>query len=120
MNTQKFFSFLRDEAWHSLPELAEQTEVDQDRLLEYSQFLAGKGIVIFEDKTQRIKIEPEWNHIIPSETEVQEPKSTLATFIIPGETTIEVQNTLISNLTQIKMEMTIRMDEKIREIAINF
>jgi hypothetical protein len=119
LGIERFFAILKDDAWHSIAELSEQTETEANKLVEYAQFLAGKGVVIYEDKTQRIKIEPEWNHIIPQETEMLEPKSTIATFIIPGETSVEFQHTLISNLTKIEIELTIRSNKRIQEIAID-
>lgn len=119
MNAEKIFAVLKDEAWHTVAELAEQTEIEANKLIEYSQFLAGKGIVIYEDKNQRIKIEPEWSHLLPDETELLEPRSIVATFIIPGETSVEVQSTRISNLTKIDLEVTLRINNRLREVAIN-
>ena len=42
----------------------------------------------------------------------------LGTIIIPKEHTIIVQNTRISNLTEEELELEIKMDKKIKEIAI--
>ena len=119
MNAEKIFTLLKDEAWHSLAELSEMTEIEANKLVEYSQFLAGKGIVKYEDQNQRIKIEPEWSRLFPDETELVEPRSTVANFIIPGKTSVVVQSTRISNLSRIELEVTVRVNNRIREVAIN-
>jgi len=119
LDVEKFFAFLKDETWHSVAELSEQTETVADKLVEYSQFLAGKGIVKYDDQNQRVKIEPEWSHMFPDETELAEPRSTVANLIIPGKTSVVIQSTRISNLSRIELEVTVRIDKRIREVAIN-
>jgi len=119
LEVERFFAILKDEAWHSVAELSEQTETEADKLVEYSQFLAGKGIAKYDDQNQRVKVEPEWSRLLPDETELAEPKSSLANFIIPGKTSVVVQSTRISNLSKIELEVTVRIDKRIREVAIN-
>jgi hypothetical protein len=118
LDVERFFAFLKDEAWHSVAELSEQTETEEDKLVEYSQFLAGKGIVKYDDQKQRVKVEPEWSRLLPDETEL-EPRSSVANFIIPGKTSVLVQSTRISNLSNIELEVTVRINKRIREVAIN-
>lgn len=119
MEVERFFAFLKDEAWHSVAELSEQTETEPNKLVEYSQFLAGKGIVKYDDQNQRVKVEPEWSRMFPDETELAEPRSSVANFIIPGKTSVVVQSTRISNLSSVELEVTLRIDKRIREVAIN-
>jgi len=116
---EKIFSLLKDEAWHSVAELSEQTEIEANKIIEYSQFLAGKAIVQYDDQNQRVKVEPEWSRVFPDEAELAEPRSSVANFIIPGKTSVVVQSTRISNLTGIDLEVTVRINKKIREVAIN-
>lgn len=102
-----------------MPELAQQAETEANKLIEYSQYLAGKGIVKYEDQKQRVKIEPEWSYLPLDETELLKPRSTMATFMIPGKTSVSVQSTRISNLTNMELEITLRINNRIREVAIN-
>jgi hypothetical protein len=120
LNIEEFFVILKDGAWHDVAELADQTEIQTDKLIEFSQFLSAQGIINYEDKTHRIKIEPEWKRLLPIESELAEPKTTVATLIIPPETSIDVQSTRISNLSNIELEVTLRISDKIQEVAINF
>jgi hypothetical protein len=119
LDVERFFAILKDEAWHSIAELSEKTETEADKLIEYSQFLARKGIVKYDDQNQRVKIEPEWSRLLPDETELAEPRSSVANFIIPGKTSVVVQSTRISNLSNIELEVTVRINKRIREVAIN-
>ena len=119
MDVERFFAILKDDAWHSVADLSEQTEIEADKLVEYSQFLAGKGIVKYDDQNQRVKVEPEWSRLLPDETELAESRSSVANFIIPGKTSVVVQFTRISNLSNIELEVTLRIDKRIREVAIN-
>jgi hypothetical protein len=119
LNIEKFFAILKHGAWHDVYELADQMEIQTDKLIEFSQFLSEQGIIKYEDKTHRIKIEPEWKRLLPIESELAEPKTTVATFIIPPETSIDVRSTRISNVSKIELEVALRITNKIQEIAIN-
>ena len=119
MGIERFFAILKDDAWHSVGELSEQTGTEADKLVEYSQFLDGKGIVKYDGQNQRVKVEPEWSHLLPDETELAELRSSVANFIIPGRTSVVVQSTRISNLSNIELEVTVRINKRIREVAIN-
>lgn len=43
----------------------------------------------------------------------------VGTIIIPPQKTIIIQNTQIANLTDVPLELEVRVDKKISEIAIN-
>jgi hypothetical protein len=119
LNSEKIFDVLKDGAWHDVAEIADEIEIKTDKLVELSQFLSEQGIIKYEDKTHRIKIEPEWKRLLPIESEIAEPKTTVATLIIPPETSVDVQSTRISNLSKIELEVTLRITSKIEEVAIN-
>jgi hypothetical protein len=120
LDIESFFDILKDGEWHNIPELADQIEIPADKLTEFSQFLSKQGIIEYEEKTQRIKIKPEWKELTPEEKEpTTEPKITVATIIIPPETTVDIQNALIHNATKIELEVTLRINGKIQEVVIN-
>jgi hypothetical protein len=66
---EKFFKTLKDGEWHDLSDLSVQIEVQTNKLTELSQFLSKHGIIIYEEKAHRIKIEPEWQNLLPDEIE---------------------------------------------------
>lgn len=119
MSSEKIFAVLKDGAWHDVAELADQTEIQTEKLIEFSQFLTEQGIAKYEDKTHRIKIKPEWKPLLPIESELAEPKTSVVTFIMAPETSVNVQSTRISNLSKIELEVTLRISNKIQEVAID-
>jgi hypothetical protein len=56
--------------------------------------------------------------LLQEEDAPPEPKTTVATFILPPETSIDVQSTHITNLSNIELEIDLRINSKIKEIAI--
>jgi hypothetical protein len=68
LNIEELFDIIKDGEWHDVTELADQIEIQIDKLIEFSKFLSEQGIIKYEDKTHRIKIEPEWKGILPIES----------------------------------------------------
>jgi len=67
LSAEKIFNCLRDKEWHSVAEMSEKTKLEAEKLVEFFKFLAQNGIVQYEDEKHRVKIEPEWSHILPGE-----------------------------------------------------
>jgi predicted transcriptional regulator len=67
LSTEEFFDTIKDGGWHNLNELAYQLGVPVEKLIEYSRLLSNQGMIQYEEETQKIKIKPEWNPLIPSE-----------------------------------------------------
>jgi len=118
LSINRFFEVIKDGVWHSIDELSEHLGLEAAKLTEFVKFLSEHGLLKYEEKTQRIKIEPIWKLLLPEEYEPTEPKTTVATFIIPPETSIEVQSTEIRNLSNREVEVNLRINNKIKEVAI--
>lgn len=69
MPIEKFFKILKDGEWHTLTNLSDQIYVKTEKLTELSQFLSNHGIISYDNETQRIKIEPKWQNLLPDEIE---------------------------------------------------
>ena len=69
MTIEKLFALLKDGEWHNLTDLSDQINVQIDKLTEFLQFLSKHGIIYYDNKAHRIKIEPEWQNLLPDETE---------------------------------------------------
>jgi hypothetical protein len=65
----KLFAAIKDGKWHNITDLSSQIKVQTDKLTEFSKFLSTQGIVTYEEKTARIKVKPEWQNLLPTETE---------------------------------------------------
>jgi DNA-binding IclR family transcriptional regulator len=68
LSAEKIFDALKDGEWHDLNELTDQTQIQTNKLIEFSKFLHEQGIITYEDKTHRIKINPEWKSLLPIES----------------------------------------------------
>jgi hypothetical protein len=119
LDVERFFIILKDGALHNVSEIAAQTEISTDKLAEFCQFLSKEGMAQYEEETRRIKIEPAWKDLIPEEEPPTAPKTVIATVIIPPETTVYIQSALISNISKIELEVTLRMNGRIQEVLIN-
>jgi DNA-binding IclR family transcriptional regulator len=67
LSSEKFFGTIKDGAWHSLYELAEQFEIPVEKLVKFSLSLSNKGIVQYQEENQKIKIKPKWKTLFPDE-----------------------------------------------------
>jgi len=69
LSSEKLFNTIKDGAWHNLNELADQIGAPIERLVAYARSLSEQHIVKYEEKTQKIRIEPDWKILLPSEIE---------------------------------------------------
>lgn len=90
----------------------------QDRLAELSRFLSEHGLARYDEKENKIRLEPKWKLLLPEEEKPTEPRTALATLIIPPDACVEVQSMQIRNLSGLELEINLRVDSRIRELAI--
>ena len=69
LTTKKLFSILKDGEWHDLTDLSDEIHVQKNKLAEFSLFLSKQGVVAYDDKAHRIRIEPEWQNLLPDKIE---------------------------------------------------
>ena len=117
MSINGFFTAIKDGAWHSIDELSDQLAISTTKLDELSKFLSNRGIITYDENNRKIKIKSLWALLLP-EKQPDIPKTIIANFIIPPETSIDIQSTRISNMSKVNVEVTLRIDNKIREVAI--
>ena len=117
---EKLIELLKDGKWHSLEEIAEKTEASLEKLEELLKTLSEYQLIRYDRELKAAKLNLSWKKLEVEEKtkERKEEKMALGTIIIPKEHTIIVQNTRISNLTEEELELEIKMDKKIKEIAI--
>jgi len=67
LTSEKYFDALRNGKWHNLEDLADQLEVPIEKLIEFSISLSNQNIIEYQEKTQKIRIKPEWKILLPKE-----------------------------------------------------
>jgi isoleucyl-tRNA synthetase len=122
---EKLLTFISDNAWHTTEEVANALQISQEKAQKITKFLAEADLITYNSETDQIKLKQNWKTLIinqkekaPSE-EVQLETTAVGTIIIPPQKIIIIQNTHIANLTDVPLELEIRVDKKISEIAIN-
>ena len=70
LSVEEFFAVIRDSAWHSIAEIADRLRIPVSKLIELSSFLSERGILQYDAKTQRIRIESLWKLLRPEKGEL--------------------------------------------------
>jgi hypothetical protein len=118
LSIDTIFAAIKNGAWHSIDELSVQLAISTVKLEELSRFLSNHSLLKYEEETRRIMIQPTWSILFPTEEEPKIPKPIVANFVIPPHVSIDIQSTHISNMSNVEVEVTLRIDNKIREVAI--
>jgi len=118
LSVDTFFATIKNGAWHSIDDLSVQLAISTVKLEELSRFLSNRGLIKYEEETRRIMIQPTWTLLLPAEEQPKEAKTIVANFVIPPHASIDIQSTHISNMSNVEVEVTLRLDNKIREVAI--
>jgi len=119
MSMDKLLTTIKDGKWHNIDQLAAQFGLAPEKLIKLSELLSQRQFLTYEDERRRIRLEPLWKLLLPEEEEPPDSERAVATLIIPPESSITVQSTHISNLSNIELEVNLRINrKKIEEIAI--
>lgn len=120
---EKLLSLLSDNVWHNIPETAKTLQIPQNKFQRIINFLTETDIIQHNSATNQIKLNQNWKTLFinqnepPAETKTE--TQTVGTIIIPPQQTLTIQCTRITNLTDINLELEIRINKKLHEIAIN-
>ena len=122
---EKLLASLGDNVWHNIDEIAKTLEIPQDKLQQIIKFLTETDLVQHNPATNQIKINQNWKTLIINqketnpETQTQPDQTAVGTIIIPPQKTLIIQCTRITNLTDNSLELEIRINKRLNEIAIN-
>lgn len=122
---EKLLSHLSDNVWHNVDEIINTLEISQDKFQQITKLLRETDIIYYNPATNQIKLNQEWKTLYinqketSAETQNKPENTAIGTIIIPPQKTVIIQCTRITNLTDINLELEIRIDKKLSEIAIN-
>jgi hypothetical protein len=121
---EKLLDLLSDNVWHSTSEIAQILQIPQDKLQQVITFLTETELIQNNPATNQIKLSQNWKTLIINQKETNQETQTetttaVGTIIMPPKQTLIIQCTRITNLTENSLELEIRINKKIREIAIN-
>jgi hypothetical protein len=70
---EKLFTIIQDGQWHQIDELSDQTKIEKDKLTQFFQFLSTQSIITYEERANSIKVKPEWQNLLPTQTDPPAP-----------------------------------------------
>jgi hypothetical protein len=117
---ENLLSLLSDNVWHNTEETAKTLKIPQKRFRQVIALLTEKNLIQHNPTTDQIKLNQDCETLLINQREVQaQPTTAVGTIIIPPQKTLMIQSTRITNLTDTSLELEIRINKKIREIAID-
>jgi len=126
---EQLLTLLNDNVWHNVDEIAEKVQLPRDKLEQIIKLLTETDMIQHNPATNQIRLNQDWKTLIMNQKEqnletpaqkLQEENTTaVGTIIIPPKQTLIIQCTRMTNLTDSSLELEIRADKRIREIAIN-
>ena len=123
---EQLLALLSDNVWHNTNETAKTLEIPQDKLQQIIKFLTETDLIQHNPATNQIKLNQNWKTLIINQKETNPETQTantettaVGTIIIPPQKTLIIQCTRITNLTDNSLELEIRINKKLNEIAIN-
>ena len=116
MSLETFIEAIKDEDWHRINELSDKLGISISKLDQLSKVLFSFGLIKYDQKNRRIMIHPLWRRL-PNE-QPNEPKKLVANLIIPPHSGIDIDSAHISNVSEVDVEITLRFDNKIRDLTI--
>jgi hypothetical protein len=108
-----------------MDEVAKALDVQQSRLQEVIKLLAEAELIHYNPATNQLRLNQNWKNFVAQqketsqETQVQPETAAVGTIIIPPQKTLIIQCTRITNLTDDSLELEIRVNKKLSEIAIS-
>ena len=114
-----FFDLIKDNLWHGVNELSEALNVPPNRLSEMSKLLNEHNLVEYKRDAEQVKINPKWKFIYEEYNEPIERKQTIGTIVVPSEKSVKLQGTSVTNLTDMALELDVRINKEVKEITIN-
>ena len=118
MKTLTVLDLIENGEWHTLQELAQKLEAPLNEVTQTVKLLSKHKIVIHLEETQQVRLSS-WIRTLAEDLTAENEKEALGTIILPPKGTITIQSTVISNLTEDDLEIGVRVDRKLKELAIS-
>jgi hypothetical protein len=123
---EKLISILGDNVWHNVDQVVVELEIPHSKIQPIVSFLEETDIIQHNPATNQIKLNQNWKNLLVDhqnpnleETDAKEENLAIGTIILPPRQPLLIQSTRITNLTDSNLELELRLDSKIKEIAIN-
>ncbi len=116
---EKLLNLLSDNVWHNIDATAKTLELPQNKFRQVVTFLTDTDLIHHNPATNQIKLNQDWKTLLINKKETNPEPMAIGTILIPPQKTLTIQYTRVTNLTDTNLELEIRINKKIHEIAIN-
>ena len=123
---EKLLTLLSDNVWHNVDETAKTLEATPDKIQQIIKLLTETDLIQHNPATNQIKLNQNWKTLVinqkqpnPNTQNANTETTAVGTIIIPPQKTLIIQCTRITNLTENSLELELRINKKLNEIAIN-
>jgi hypothetical protein len=110
---------IKDNSWHSISELSKTLSVSPNRLNEMAKLLSEHKLIEYKQNTEEVKTGEKWGVICEECSKFDKEKRLIGTIIVPPEKSIKLQSTTVTNLTDMTLELNIRINKRLEEITIS-
>lgn len=115
-----FLTLIADGAWHSLKNLSKHSKIPRQKLEPLLKLLSETNIIEYKTKKSQVRIKKEWQQMLQNTSEEQEcEKAAVGTMVLPPKKTINIQGIRVTNLTEKELELSMRVNKKLEELAID-
>ncbi|UCE95189.1 MAG: hypothetical protein JSV51_05490 [Candidatus Bathyarchaeota archaeon] len=115
----QFLNLIEDGAWHSLKKISEHSKIPRKQLKMLSRLLSETKLLKYESQKDKVRITKEWQQILRNTSEGQKRRrATVGSFVLPAKRSVDIQGIHVTNLTENELELSMRVDEKLAELAI--
>ena len=119
LKIDQFLNLIEDGAWHSLKELSKHSSIPKQKLTNLLKLLSETNIVEYENEKSQVRIRQEWQQILRNTQEEQDcEKAAVGNIVLPPKKSINIQGILVTNLTEKELELGMRVEKKLEELAI--
>lgn len=119
LKLDNFLELLKDGAWHNLNDLSKTLKIPEKKLAPLTKLLSEANILEYKTENRTTRLKEEWIKLLENtENEEGTPAAALGTIILPPRKTISLQNIKITNLTEDELELGLRANNGLEELAI--
>jgi len=122
---EKLFSLLSDNEWHEIDHVTSALQVSESKLNQVIGSLAEAGILQHDSRTNQVRLGQTWEAFFAKsmnpdcEKPADDGPYAVGSMIVPPQQSLVIQCTRITNMTDMSLELELRIDRRLREMVIN-
>lgn len=118
LKLDQLLNLIQDRTWHNLNELSKNSKIPKQKLETLSKLLSETNIIEYDTQKNHVRIKQEWQQILKNTLKQDCEKATIGTIVLPPKNGVNVQGIHVTNLTEKELELSLRINKKLEELAI--